>query len=255
MPGFDLFQGPARWLVVTLAALCALAGFGMQQVIDRGVSRKAATRLILFGLALSLAGLAASFVLKGRVETFGPATLRLGALLLLAGWLFRSDLRQPKWIAALVFVVALDLITAHFALNPTLPPEIYRAANPTAEAIAADGSIGRVFTFARDEEQIKFGRYLAHETPDGKRQFDGFGSNDLNYWLGERAALLPNAAMIDRLAVGEQLRFAAGGTLSKPARSNRGNAVGAGTAGVEPHARWLPRQSARTGSADRGAHA
>jgi hypothetical protein len=57
-----------------------------------------------------------------------------------------------------------------------------------------------VFTFARDEEQIKFGRYLAHETPDGKRQFDGFGPDDLNYWLGERAALLPNAAMIDRLA-------------------------------------------------------
>jgi hypothetical protein len=101
--------------VVTLVALCALAGFGMQHVIDHGVSRKAATRLILFGLALSLAGLAASFVLKGRVDTFGPATLRLGAVLLLAGWLFRSDLQKPKWIAALVFVVAFDLITAHCA--------------------------------------------------------------------------------------------------------------------------------------------
>ncbi len=112
-PASILFQGPARWLIVTLVALCALAGFGMQQVLDRGVSRKATTRLIFLGLALSLAGLAASFVLKGRVETFGPATLRLGALLLLAGWLFRSDLQKPKWIAALVFVVALDLITAH----------------------------------------------------------------------------------------------------------------------------------------------
>jgi hypothetical protein len=199
VPGFDLFQGPARWLIVTIVALCALAGFGMQHLIDRGISRKATTRLILLGLALSLAGLAASFVLKGRVETFGPATLRVGALLILAGWLFRSDLRKPKWIAALVLVVALDLITAHFALNPTLPPDIYRAANPTAAAIAVDGSIGRVFAFAQDEEQIKFGKYLAHEMPDGKRQFDGFGSSDLDYWLGERAALLPNAAMIDRL--------------------------------------------------------
>jgi hypothetical protein len=199
LPGFDLFQGPARWLIVTILALCALAGFGMQQLIDRGVWRKATNRLILFGLALSLAGLAASFVLKGRVETFGPATLRLGALLILAGWLFRSDWRKPKWSAALVTVVALDLITAHFALNPTLPPEIYHAANPTAEAIKADGSIGRVFTFARDEEQIKFGKYLAHRSPDGVNQFDGFGPNDLDYWLGERAALLPNAAMIDRL--------------------------------------------------------
>jgi hypothetical protein len=199
VPGFNLFQGPARWLVVTILALCALAGFGIQHLIDRGVSRKATTRLILLGLALSLAGLVASLVLKGRVETFGPATLRLGALLLLAGWLFRSDLRKPKWIAAFVLVVALDLITAHFALNPTLPPDIYRAENPTATAIAVDGSIGRVFTFAQDEEQIKFGKYLSHEVPDGKRQFDGFGPADLNYWLGERAALLPNAAMIDRV--------------------------------------------------------
>jgi hypothetical protein len=199
VPGFDLFQGPARWLIVTILALCALAGFGMQHLTDRGVSRKATTRLIRLGLALSLAGLAASFVLKGRVETFGPATLRLGALLILAGWLFRSDLRKPKWIVALVTVVALDLITAHFALNPTLSPEIYHTANPAAQALEADGSIGRVFAFARDEEQIKFDKYLAHQTPEGKRQFDGFGPNDLNYWLGERAALLPNAAMIDRV--------------------------------------------------------
>ena len=98
-----------------------------------------------------------------------------------------------------MLVVALDLITAHLALNPTLPPEVYHAENPTATAILADGSIGRVFTFAQDEEQLKFGKYLAHETPAGRRQFDGFGPNDLNYWLGERAALLPNAAMIDRL--------------------------------------------------------
>jgi hypothetical protein len=199
VPGFDLFQGPARWLIVTIMALCALAGFGMQHLIDRGISRKATARLILLGLALSLAGLAASFVLKGRVETFGPATLRLGAVLVLAGWLFRSDLRKPKWIVAFVSVVSLDLIAAHFALNPTLLPEIYRAENPTAQAIESDGSIGRVFTFAQDEEQIKFDKYLAHETPEGQRQFDGFGPNDLVYWLGERAALLPNAAMIDRV--------------------------------------------------------
>ncbi len=200
VPGFNLFQGPARWLVVTVMALCALAGFGMQYLIDHGLSRKATTRLIFLGLALSLAGLAATVVLSGRVETFGPATSRLGALLLVAGWLFRSNLQKPRWAAALVVIVVLDLITAHFALNPTLSPEIYRTENPTAAAIAADGSVGRIFTFAQDEEQIKFGKYLAHETSDGKPQFDGFGPNDLNYWLGERTALLPNVAMIDQLA-------------------------------------------------------
>jgi hypothetical protein len=199
VPGFDFFQGPARWLAVTLVALCALAGFGLQHLIDRGASRKAATRLILLGLALSLAGLVASFVLQGRVETFGPATLRLGALLILAGWLFQSKITNPKSQIILVLVVALDLITAHLALNPTLPPEVYHAENPTARAILADGSLGRVFTLAQDEEQIKFGKYLAHETADGRTTFDGFGPTDLDYWLGERAALLPNTAMIDRV--------------------------------------------------------
>jgi hypothetical protein len=199
VPGFALFQGPARWLIVTVVALCALAGFGMQQLLDQGVSRKAATRLILVGLALSLAGLAASFVLKGRVETFGPATLRLGALLILAGLLFQAKIHQPKTQLVFVAVVALDLITAQFALNPTLSPDIYHAPNPTAEALRADGSIGRVFFFAEDEEAIKFGKYLAHKTPEGKPQFDGFGPNDLDFWLNERAALLPNAAMIDRV--------------------------------------------------------
>jgi hypothetical protein len=137
-------------------------------------------------------------VLKGRVETFGPATLRLGALLILAGVLFRVKIQNLKTQIILVLVVALDLITAHFALNPTLPPEIYHAANPTAEALAADGSIGRVFTFAQDEEQIKFGKYLAHRSADGQTQFDSRPERS-TYWLGERAALLPNAAMIDRL--------------------------------------------------------
>jgi len=46
-PG-SIFSRSARWLVVTLAALCALAGFGMQHVIDHGVSQEAAARLILF---------------------------------------------------------------------------------------------------------------------------------------------------------------------------------------------------------------
>ena len=192
VPGFNLFQGPTRWIIITVIALCVLAGLGLHALLERGLSRRATTRLILFGLALSLAGAAASVVLKGRVETLGPATLRLGVLLLLMGWLFRSDLRRPQWAAVLIAVVALDLISAHLLLNPTLPPEIYRADNSTAQALAADGSIGRVFTFAADEEAIKFDQYLAHA-----KKFDGFGPNDLAYWQNLRAALLPNTAMID----------------------------------------------------------
>ncbi|HZY42908.1 MAG TPA: hypothetical protein VFF59_13020, partial [Anaerolineae bacterium] len=178
VPGFDLFQGPARWLVVTIPALCVLAALGAQRWIERGFSRRAANRLILLGLALALAGLVALFILTGRVATFGPATLRLGGLLVIAGWLFKSRIRNQKSQMIVAVVVALDLIAVHFALNPVLPPDVYRAPNPAAEAIKADGLAGRVFYFDEDEAALKFGKYLAAD-----KQFVGYGPNDLNYWL------------------------------------------------------------------------
>jgi Bacterial membrane protein YfhO len=69
--------------------------------------------------------------------------------------------------------------------------------NPSAAALKADGAQGRIFYFDSDEAAIKFGVYLAHGSP---AKFDGFGSSDLNYWLGEREALLPNVGMIDGVA-------------------------------------------------------
>ncbi len=192
VPGFGLFQGPARWLVVTEVSLCVLAGLGLQVWLERGLSRRAGRRLLMMGLALSPLGFALSFILKGNIATLGPATLRLGALLIVAALLFQSKIENTLPKILLVVVVVADLITAHFALNPTLPPDIYHAPNPAAEAIKADGSIGRVFYFDTDEAAIKFGAYLAHDN-----KFDGYGPNDLDYWLGVRAALLPNAGMID----------------------------------------------------------
>lgn len=192
VPGFGLFQGPARWLVVTEVALCVLAGLGMQVWLDHGFSRRAARRVLVIGLALTLSSVWLSVALQGDLATFGPATLRLGVLLFLAGVLFQAAIHWPTVQALLVGIVALDLITAHFALNPVLPPDIYRAPNPTAEALRADGSIGRTFYFDVDEAEIKFDEYLAHN-----HKFDGYGPNELDYWLGERAALLPNAGLID----------------------------------------------------------
>jgi hypothetical protein len=192
VPGFDLFQGPARWLVVTIPALCVLAALGAQRWLDHGFSRRAANRLILAGLALVVAGIGALFVLSGR---FGPATLRLGGLLSITGWLFRLRIRDRKPMLMVVGVVALDLISAHFALNPVLSAAVYHAPNPAADAIKADGLAGRIFYFDSDESTLKFGTYLARD-----RQFTGYGPNDLTHWLNFRQTLLPNLAMIDGLA-------------------------------------------------------
>ena len=192
IPGFGLFQGPARWLVVTTAGLCVLAGLGVQRWLEHGFSLRAAQRWTLIGLALIIAGVVGLFILKGQFTTFGQATVRLGILLIVSGWLFRSKIKNQKSEIIIVAVIALDLTTAHFALNPALPPDIYHASNPAAEAIKADGRAGRAFYFDADEQAIKFGKYLAQD-----KKFIGYGPNDLGYWLGFRATLTPNTAMID----------------------------------------------------------
>jgi hypothetical protein len=192
IPGFDLFQGPARWLMITMPAVCALAGIGAQHWIERGFSRRVARRWTLIGIALCLAGAASLFIFKGPSATFGPAILRLGVLLVIVSLLFKSPIANYPSQIIIVLVLALDLITAHFALNPSLPPNVYHEPNPAAEAIRADGNRGRVFYLDADEEAVKFGQYLAHD-----KKFDGYGPADLGYWLGAREALLPNSAMID----------------------------------------------------------
>ncbi len=197
VPGFKLFQGPDRWLSITTIALCALAGFGAQRLIDRGFPRRAAARLILFGFALPIAGLGSIFVLRGNLATFGPAILRFGILLVVSGFVFRSGIRNQRSKILFLGVIAIDLILAHVSINPTIDPALYRLSNPAADAIKADGSQGRIFYFDSDETAIKFGVYLAHGSPP---KFDGFGSGDLNFWLGERAALVPDAGMIDGVA-------------------------------------------------------
>jgi len=195
VPGFDLFQGPARWLVVTIPSLCVLAAMGAQRWLEHGFSRRASPRLILLGLAAALAGLTASFVLNGRAATLGPATLRLGALLGVSGWLFRQKVSDQKLALIVIAVVALDLISAHFTLNPVLPAEVYHAPNAAADAIKANGAQGRVFYFDADETALKFGAYLAQD-----KQFTGYGPNDLAHWLNFRQTLLPNMAMLDGVA-------------------------------------------------------
>lgn len=195
VPGFDLFQGPARWLVVTEAALGVLAALGAQRWLEQGFSRRAARRLMTIGIALTLAGLGAWLALSGRAATFGPATLRFGVALIVAGVAFRIRISTWRTQIVIALIVAADLIGAHIGLNPTLPPEVYHTLNPAAEAIRADGARGRVFMFDADENALKFGKYLATD-----QKFIGYGPNELAYWLDFRATLTPNATMIDGVA-------------------------------------------------------
>lgn len=54
LPGFDLFRIPARWLMVVTLALAVLAGFGLDVLLEKGLSRRALALLLGGGLLLGL---------------------------------------------------------------------------------------------------------------------------------------------------------------------------------------------------------
>ncbi|HLF28648.1 MAG TPA: YfhO family protein [Anaerolineae bacterium] len=194
VPGFALFQGPARWLSVFTIALCVLAGIGAQTLLDKPGNLRRSVKWIVIGVALIGAGSVSRAFLSGRAATFPDAVLRLGVLVGAGGLLFGlrpagRDRRFAYWAIAFVGFVALDLLTAHGALNPTIEPALYRAPAPAAEALRAEGD-GRVFMFDADDAAVRerFGIALP---------FDDFGPATLEHWLSFRASLIANTAMID----------------------------------------------------------
>lgn len=54
LPGFDLFRIPARWLMVVTLALAVLAGFGLDTLLEKGVSRRALAIFLGVGLILTV---------------------------------------------------------------------------------------------------------------------------------------------------------------------------------------------------------
>lgn len=54
LPGFDLFRIPARWLMVVTLALAVLAGFGLDTLREKGLSRRTLALLLGGGLLLGL---------------------------------------------------------------------------------------------------------------------------------------------------------------------------------------------------------
>ncbi len=197
VPGFTLFQGPARWLSVLTIALCALAGVGAESMLRaRGDLRRSAMWIII-GVAMIGAGVASRGFLTGRVATFPDATLRLGLLLAIGGLLFGlrppvGDRRFGGWAAALVAVIAIDLLTAHAALNPSIDPALYRLPTRSATALRSAGD-GRVFMFDADDEAVRARYGMAVPFPD-------FGSGEVDDWMPLRETLIANTSMMDGLA-------------------------------------------------------
>jgi len=69
LPGFSLFRIPARWLMVVNLALAILAGFGLDTLRQRGLSKRALAAVLAFGL-LVLVGLGLIWLFSDSLQRY-----------------------------------------------------------------------------------------------------------------------------------------------------------------------------------------
>jgi len=198
VPGFDMFQAPARWLAVATVALSALAALGAQRWPAGRLGRSRGALWAVVGAALLIGGLAAPGVVPGIPGTFSPATARLGGTLILAGVLALLRRSAAWWRVATGAFIAFDLLLFGWPLTPTTDRSLYHGSTETAAALGDEPAPVRVYwptdPSQRDrdlaEYRVKF-NYLS---------FDDFGPRDVDHWWGMREALLPNVGMLEGVA-------------------------------------------------------
>jgi len=137
IPTFSMFQAPVRWHIWTVFGLSLLAGVGVT-FWSRGYWLFFATRLAIAGcLGAAILALIAPEILPPEVtENAGllviiHAVVVTGLLGAAAGVLTliqpesTTSSSYPRWILAVLLVVALDLIYAAQGLNPTIPASFF----------------------------------------------------------------------------------------------------------------------------------
>ncbi|MBE7471052.1 MAG: YfhO family protein [Anaerolineales bacterium] len=195
VPGFGFFQAPARLLIWYTVAVSVLAGIGAQSFKLTPAGRRGWQRMLVAAGGLTIAGLAGSFILTGRSQTFLAATMTLGlwliisaALLLLrprkTGGVFSTRLaKEPVWQGAVLVVVALDLLAAAWPLIPTLPAAVFQQPIAAAELLKTQPAGYRFFVDDTFDYDTKFKQYF---------RFAGFGPADPQYWQSLKETLIPN---------------------------------------------------------------
>lgn len=196
VPTFNMFQAPTRWMILAVFAMCVLGAVGADRFIvsERGMFWSRLT--LAGGAAVTPVALIVSRAVGGEVRPSLPdALIRLGVQAALTALLFliwerveKLPRGRPAWEAVALIGLALDLVSAHRGLNPTLPASYYHQPSALAEAVTATAPNSRTLYLPEDAYQAEFEALL----------------DVSNFWAGGyarqdelRASLLPNLGMID----------------------------------------------------------
>ena len=208
LPGFGLFQAPARLMIGYALGMAVLAGTGAQVAEGLRITprlRLALNLAALAGLGTAAGGIFAALALPGIHRSFSTSMIRLGVTTALAAGLLlarhltvargssaRSRLGREQWQALAAAFIAIDLLAFGWGLAPGTDPAVYRAPVATEQFLQSQpsGRLAVPYPYA----QKVYEEYVSLRS---------FGSNDPTALQGLRESLLPNLnASLHLLGVG-----------------------------------------------------
>lgn len=137
VPTFNMFQAPARWLLLAVFSLSLLAAFAVSFWKPTPQIRRRARMMLIAAISLTIAGIIGSLLMRNAP----PITLQmargvavLGALLLSVALIFvtqpTNERRFARWSVVVLLFVAADLWWANALSNPTIAPQFYDRRDP-----------------------------------------------------------------------------------------------------------------------------
>jgi hypothetical protein len=184
LPGFGLFQAPARLMIGYALAIPLLAGIGADALRLTYRSRTALRILIMVGLGSTIAGSAAWLALPTIRPSFSASIFRLGLTLALAGGILLlrdRRFRGLRWQSVIVIFVAADLLVFGWGLAPGTDAAVYRAPVSSAGFLQYQAP-GRILV-APSYAQGMYEQYVSSRS---------FGSTDPSSLQDFRESLMPN---------------------------------------------------------------
>jgi hypothetical protein len=187
-------------------ALAVLAGVGVEQwrrPEGRGLYW---TRLGTAGAFAVTLGAGVAWIAMGDVRpTFIRATALAGFWGLGSGILSLTSPEQESekqrkliWEGAVVLWIVFDLVAAGWGLNPSVDLDFYQKTPVTVDQVNDQLDDGRLYLVLKDEEEIKYERFLRFDTFD---PFEVQENGSKDEWYSMRGALLPNLNLVDDIPV------------------------------------------------------
>jgi hypothetical protein len=207
VPGFGLFQAPARLMLGYGLAIAILAGIGVDMLRPTPRTRRTLRLVLVAGVGLGIGGGIAWLVAPGRYPTFSAGLARLGLLLALsAGVLLARPLapnllrRGRVWHAGLVALLLADLLWFGVGLTPGVDAAALDVPSGTAAFLQAQPP-GRVFVAPKYADEVyqqvvNLRTFGTNGADDVRRVLESLHPN-LNALYG-----LPGVANYDPLQVG-----------------------------------------------------